>query len=80
MTSPDNYFASIFSGMMAMPIYTNKSERIRQYRAMAVYPECDFCICELADDFIHEDEEQNFVHLHIPDEKTHLDEDQRKVL
>jgi len=80
ITSPDNYFASIFSGMMAMPIYTNKSERIRQYRAMAVYPECDFCICELADDFIHEDEEQNFIHLHIPDEKTHLDEDQRKVL
>lgn len=63
-----------------MPVYTNKGERIRQYRAMANYPECDFCLCELADDFIHEDGNGEFIRLTIPDEKTHLNEDQRKIL
>lgn len=80
IASPNNYFASLFSGISAMPIYTNKNERIRQYRAMAQYPECDFCLCELADDFIHEDESGQFIRLSIPDEKRHLNEDKRKIL
>jgi hypothetical protein len=58
-----------------MPVYTNKNERIRQYRAMAQYPECDFCLCELADDFIHQDASGQFIKLSIPDEKSHLNED-----
>lgn len=80
MASADNYFSSLFAGITAMPVYTNKGERIRQYRAMAQYPECDFCLCELADDFIHEDEGGNFIKLSIPEEKTHLNDDQRKIL
>jgi len=63
-----------------MPLYTNKSDRIRQYRAMAQYTDCDFCLTELADDFLHDDEKGNFVTLTIPDEKTHINEDRRKVL
>lgn len=80
LASTDNYFSSLFSGIMAMPVYTNKAERLRQYRAMSVYPECDFCLCELADDFIHEDESGQYIRLNIPEEKTCLDEDQRKIL
>ena len=47
---------------------------------MAMYPECDFCLCELADDVIHDDETGRFIRLNIPEEKTHLDDDKRKVL
>lgn len=47
---------------------------------MAMYTDCDFCLCELADDFIHDDETGQFIHLLIPDEKTHLDDNQRKIL
>ena len=78
--APENYFTSLFAGISAMPVYTNKNERIRQYRAMAQYPECDFCLCELADDFIHQDASGQFIKLSIPDEKSHLNEDQRKIL
>ena len=80
LASPNNYFSSLFAGISAMPVYSNKGERIRQYRAMAAYPECRFCLDELADDFIHEDETGQFIHLNIPEEKTHLNENQRKIL
>lgn len=80
ITSTDNYFSSVFSGMQAMPLYTNKTERIKQYRAMAQYPECDFCLCELADDFIHIDQSGQFIRLTIPEEKTHLNSEKRKIL
>ena len=56
IASPDRYFQSLFSGMIALPMLTNKAERIRQYRAMAMYTECDFCLCEIADDVLHEDD------------------------
>lgn len=79
-SSPNNYFSSLFAGINAMPVYTNKGERIRQYRAMAQYPECKFCLDELADDFLHEDSRGDFIKLSIPDSKTHLNENQRKIL
>lgn len=65
--------------MLAMPLITNKTERIRQYRAMAQYPECDFCLCELADDFLHEDEDGEFIHLKLP-EKSRLTGDQKEIV
>ena len=80
ITSPDNYFSSLFAGIQAMPMYTNKTDRIKQYRAMAQYPECDFCLCELADDFIHIDPSGQFIRLTIPEEKTNLNEEKRKIL
>ena len=59
---------------------TNKAERIRQYRAMAQYTECDFCLCEIADDVLHEDETGNTVKLTIPANKKHLDTEKRTIL
>lgn len=56
IAAPENYFDSLFSGIVALPLITNKAERIRQYRAMAMYSECDFCLSEIADDVLHEDE------------------------
>ena len=80
LTTQENYFSSLFSGIHALPILTNKTERIKQYRSMALYPECDFCLCELADDVIHEDETGEFIHLRISEEKTNLSDDRKKTI
>lgn len=71
---------SIYAGITALPLLTNKGDRVKQYRSMASYPECDFCICELADDVIHEDEMGEFIHLKLPDSKENLNEDRKDIL
>lgn len=80
IASPDRYFQSLFSGILALPLATNKAERIRQYRAMAMYTECDFCLCEIADDVLHEDETGQTIKLNIPANKKHLDTEKRTIL
>src|SRR5574344_3117594 len=50
-------------GMLAMPIATGKSERINQYRSIANFPECNWCLDEICDDFLHEDENGNVIVL-----------------
>lgn len=80
IVSPDRYFDSLFSGTMTLPLLTNKAERIRQYRAMAMYTECDFCLCEIADDVLHEDETGQTIRLTIPPNKKHLDTEKRTIM
>lgn len=63
--------------IMAMPLATNKSERIAQYRKISKYSICDWCLDEIADDFIHTDEDGDFIKLKVPDR---LNESQRDVL
>ena len=36
------------------------------YRSMATYPICKWCLEEIADDFIHDDENRNFITLALP--------------
>jgi len=50
-----------------MPLATNKAERIAQYRRIAQYSVCDWCLDEIADDFIHMDEDGNFIKLKVPE-------------
>lgn len=57
------FYSSVFTGLAAMPVLTNKIERIRMYRAMSKYPEVEWCLEEIADDFLHEDEEGNYITL-----------------
>ena len=58
---------TFFDGdMLAMPIATNKIERIAQYRRIANFAVCDWCFDEIADDFMHEDDGE-LVHLSLPD-------------
>jgi len=80
LAGPERYFSSMFEGTLALPLVTNKAERIRQYRAMAMYTECDFCLCEIADDVLHEDDSGQVVKLNIPVNKKHLDEEKRTIL
>ena len=70
----------IDSDMLMMPVATNKADRILQYRKIAKFPECDWCLDELADEFIHEDEHGNFINLNLPDGKANLNETRKKIL
>ena len=36
------------------------------YRQIAQYPICRWCLDEIADDFIHDDENKNFITLTLP--------------
>lgn len=63
--------------IMAMPLATNKAERIAQYRKISKYSICDWCLDEIADDFIHTDEDGEFIKLKVP---QRLNQSQQNVL
>lgn len=66
-------FQAITNSIMVLPMFTDKCERIKQYRSIALFPECDWCLDEICDDFIHEDEDGNFIKLSI--NKRRMNED-----
>ena len=70
----------IDSDMLLMPIATNKADRLAQYRSIAKYTETDWCLDEIADEFIHEDENGNFINLKLPDGKDNLNEIRKGIL
>lgn len=61
--------------ILAMPLATNKAERIDQYRRIASYGLCDWCFDEIADDFLHEDEDGKTIKLHLPDRLNAFQQD-----
>ena len=61
--------------ILAMPLATNKAERIDQYRRIASYGLCDWCFDEIADDFLHEDEDGKTIKLHVPDRLNAFQQD-----
>lgn len=69
---------TFFDGeILALPLATNKTERIQQYRRIAKYNICDWCFDEIADDFIHEDQNGEFITLDLPER---LDAFQKEIL
>lgn len=52
--------------ILAMPLATNKNERIAQYRKIAAYSLCNWCLDEIADDIIHADEDEHFITMKLP--------------
>ena len=57
---------SVENGMYVLPVCANKSDRIKQYRSIAAFPECSWCIDEICDDFIHEDKNGDIITLKLP--------------
>lgn len=45
------------------------------YRSIASYPICKWCLEEIADDFIHDDENKEFIKLNLPDRLTPTQQD-----
>lgn len=68
------------SDMLMMPVPSNKTDRINQYRKIAKYAECNWCLDEICDEFIHEDESGNFINLRLPDEKKNINETRKSIL
>ena len=68
---------TFFDGnMLAMPIATNKVERIDQYRRIANFAVCDWCFDEIADDFMHKDNNDGkLIKLTLPDRLSDFQKD-----
>lgn len=52
---------------LALPVDTNKVQRIQSYDNIARYPELDWCVGEIANDFVHEDIDGDFIKLNLKD-------------
>ena len=52
--------------LLATPLATNKSERLAQYRRISKYNKCEWCLDEIADDFLHDDDTGEFINLKLP--------------
>ena len=68
------------SSMLLMPIATNKQDRLAQYRSISRFTEAEWCLDEIADEFIHEDENGNFINLKLPDGKENINEIRKDIL
>ena len=47
---------------------------------MARFTEMQWCLDEIADEFIHDDENGNFINLFLPDRKENLNETRKRIL
>lgn len=74
-----DYFTAINS-LDIMPVITNKAARLQMWRNSSAYPEVNFCLQEIADDFIHYDENGDYIHLALNDNKDSLNDDRREIL
>jgi len=75
----DPTFASSTLGL-ALPVDTNKVQRIQSYDNIARYPELDWCIGEIANDFIHEDIDGEFMNLKFKCDEGKYSQGADKVL
>lgn len=75
-------YTTTFNNLTYTPLITDKVTRISAYRKMALYPEVDWCLREIANDFIHDDVQGNIIKLNLigSDEETGLNSVRRKQL
>ena len=67
--------------LLAMPVATNKAERIAQYRKISEFTECQWCLDEICDDFLHEDPSTGkIITLKLPDGKENLNETRKEII
>jgi hypothetical protein len=62
----DPFSTSIFNNLTYIPIVSDKTTRIRLWNQCAAFPECNWALREIADDFFHEDEQGNIINLKLP--------------
>lgn len=65
---------------LLLPLISNKAERLNQYRTISNFPECDWCLDEICDDFLHEDEFGNYIKLTFGELNESLNETRKDIL
>ena len=65
---------------LLLPIISNKTERLNQYRTISQFTECDWCLDEICDDFLHEDEFGNYIKLTFGELNESLSETRKDIL
>lgn len=70
----------LINGLPTLPLLTDKVTRINQYRTIAAFDKCDWCIEEIADDLFHPDDKGNLVRLDINLDRKDLNDIKRQVL
>lgn len=73
-------FYTAINSLDVLPVITNKYQRLQQWRNSSAFPEVDFCLKEIADDFIHYDENGDFIHLTLNEKKKSLNDDRQEIL
>lgn len=74
----NDFYTATGSIMDALPIITDKTQRLTQWRNMSAFHELDFCLNEIANDFFHYDDNNNFINLFV--ESNLLNSDQNDIL
>lgn len=69
-----------FSSMEAIPLITEKPLRLMNWRNASAYPEVNFCLNEIADDFFHTDENGNFITVTVNPEKDGMNKDREEII
>lgn len=73
-------FFTAINSMDVLPVITNKYQRLQQWRNASAFPEVNFCLKEISDDFIHFDESGNFIKLILNQNKESLNVERREIL
>lgn len=64
-----------------IPLITDKNQRLWQYRAIAEFPECNWCINEIASDFLTVSSTGEFIRLNFsPDIAEKLNQQQQELI
>ena len=73
-------FFTAINSLDVLPVITNKFQRLQVWRNSSAYPEVNFCLEQIADDFVHFDENGDFIHLTLNDKKESLNADRQEIL
>ena len=73
-------FFTAINSLDVLPVITNKWQRLQQWRNASAFPEVNFCLREIADDFLHFDENGDFAKLIISDNKDNISKERKEIL
>lgn len=74
------YFDSAINSLEPLPIISDKYSRITHYRTIADFPECSYCLDEIVNEFIHSDENSQFIYLLFKGAAEKLNANRQEVL
>lgn len=79
---PDSrqFFDSATNSLEPLPIISDKSSRITHYRTIADFSECAYCLDEITNEFIHTDDNSQFIYLRFKGLAEKLKDSRQEIL